>query len=207
MGATTTSRMPHLTSEEVKAALNKFETPTGREWGFDVFDCPIDLFEYIADITVLHKLPKAPEKLSDEALNKAIALGNAARIWMPPNGTSEQRLEMIEVWRQGILLYLTRLFHLSDEVFKTSYLLNDIFRRVKLIPSETSCRFSITWPLFQAGLCLRQEADEQKNWLRNEFVTKFKILGCYQLKLGIGVLEEVWRTGEVCEDHLHDLLI
>ncbi|OOQ87342.1 hypothetical protein PEBR_17920 [Penicillium brasilianum] len=56
MGATTSSRMPYLKPENVKASLNRFKTLSGRKWGFDVFDCPIDLFEYIADIAVLHKL-------------------------------------------------------------------------------------------------------------------------------------------------------
>lgn len=53
MGTTTGRRMPVLSSAEVKAALNKFKSPHGRKWGFDVFYCPIDLFELIADITML----------------------------------------------------------------------------------------------------------------------------------------------------------
>lgn len=53
IGTTSGQRMPVLSSAEVKAALNKFKSPYGREWGFDVFYCPIDLFEYIADITML----------------------------------------------------------------------------------------------------------------------------------------------------------
>lgn len=53
MGTTTGQRMPVLSSAEVKSALNKFKSPRGREWGFDVFYCPIDLFECIADITML----------------------------------------------------------------------------------------------------------------------------------------------------------
>ena len=198
MGATTSSRKPYLPPEEVKAALNKFKTPRGREWGFDVFDCPIDLFEYIADITVSSKLHTPPGRPSDETSNEAITLGHAVMTWESPNngGTSEPRNEMIEVWRRGILLYLIRLFRLSDEVFNTSHLMDDIFRRAEQIPPKTSWRFSMTWPLYQAGLSLRHEAIEQKRWLRRELATKFKMLGCYHSKRAIGALERVWRTGD-----------
>lgn len=203
MGATTSSRMPYLTSEELKVALNKFMSPTGREWGFDVFYCPIDLFEYIADITVLYKRQNPQGNPSDEVLNQAIILGNAVMTWKLPNGTSKPRTEMIEVWRQGILLYLVRLFRLSDEVFNTSGLLNGIFRQAEHIPPKTSWRFSMTWPLFQAGLSLRHEAGERKHWLRSELTTKFKILGCFHAKRAIGTLEHVWRTGD---NHQHSFL-
>ncbi|KAJ5377364.1 uncharacterized protein N7496_004773 [Penicillium cataractarum] len=124
MGATTSSRMPHLKPEHVTAALNKFTTPSGRKWGFDVFDCPIDLFEYIADITVLHKLHSSSKIPSDEALRKAIVLGNAARTWNGSDILSDRRGDMVEIWRCGVLLYLVRSFQLSEETFAESEVFN-----------------------------------------------------------------------------------
>ncbi|KUM61463.1 hypothetical protein ACN42_g5659 [Penicillium freii] len=47
MGSTTSSRMIEKNPEHIKAALNKFKTPSGRGWGFDVFDCPIDLMSVL----------------------------------------------------------------------------------------------------------------------------------------------------------------
>lgn len=195
LGATTSSRMPHLKPEHVKAALNKFKTPSGRKWGFDVFDCPIDLFEYIADIAVLHKLHLSSRIPSDEALRKAIVLGNAARTWNGSDILSDQREDMVEIWRRGVLLYLVRLFQLSDETFDTSALLEDVFRRAERLSSGTNRKFSTSWPLFQAGLCLHQKSLDRKQWLRKEFASHFATLGCCNPKLAIDVLEQVWQTG------------
>lgn len=196
MGATTSSRMPHLKPEQIKAALNKFKSPSGRKWGFDVFDCPIDLFEYIADITVWHKLHISSQIESDDALRKAIVLGNAVRMWHGSDILSEQRRDMVEIWRRGILLYLVRSFQLSEETFHTSDLLEDVFRRAERLSSETNRKFSTSWPLFQAGLCLRQESYEWKQQLRKEFTSHFATLGCCNPKLAIDVLEQVWQTGD-----------
>lgn len=196
MGATTSSRMPHLQAENVQAALNKFKTLSGRKWGFDVFDCPIDLFEYIADITVLHKLYICSRVPSDEALRKAIALGNATRVWNGSDILLDQRQDMVEIWRQGILLYLVRLFQLPDEIFDTSDLLENVFWRAGKLSSEMNRKFSTSWPLFQAGLHLHQKSHKRKQWLRKEFASQFKTLGCWNPKLAIDVLEQVWQTGD-----------
>lgn len=206
MGATTSSRMPHLEPEHVQAALNKFSTPSGRKWGFDVFDCPIDLFEYIADITVLHKLHVSLRISSDEALQKAIVLGNAIKMWNSSGFHSDQRQDMVEIWRHGISLYLVRLFQLSDEILDTLDLLDNIFWRAERLSSEMDRKFSTSWPLFQAGLCLRQESHERKQWLRKEFTSQFKTLGCWNPKLAIDVLEQFWQTGNKQNLELQTLL-
>ncbi|QGA16161.1 hypothetical protein EYB26_003828 [Talaromyces marneffei] len=206
MGATTSSRMPHLKPEHVQASLNKFKTPSGRKWGFDVFDCPIDLFEYIADITVLHKLYTSSRIPSDNALRKAIALGNATRTWNGSGMLSDQRQDMVEIWRHGILLYLVRLFQLSDEILNTSDLLDNVFSRARKLSSEMERKFSTSWPLFQAGLCLRRESHERKQWLRNEFASQFRTLGCWNPKLAIDVLAKFWQTGNKLNLELQTLL-
>ncbi|KIV82574.1 hypothetical protein PV11_04675 [Exophiala sideris] len=202
MGATTSSRMPHWSSEDVKATLNKFRTPTGREWGFDVFYCPIDLFEHIADITVLYKLQTDPRDLGQEAIQKAVILGNAVKNWDAFTDDSGPRHHMVEVWRLGILLYLIRLFQVPKHIFDTPHLKHSIFRHARGIPSRTSWSYSTPWPLFQAGLLLPQEDNDTKAWLRNELRTNFRSLGCIHQKLAVEALEQVWRSGE---DGLYDL--
>ncbi|KFY16725.1 hypothetical protein V492_01133 [Pseudogymnoascus sp. VKM F-4246] len=89
MGATTSSRMPHWSPEDLTATLNKFKSPSGeREWGFDVFYCPVDLFEYIANITILYKL-------EPDAIQKAVLLGNAIKRWVCVD-ESDPRRHMVE---------------------------------------------------------------------------------------------------------------
>ncbi|KFZ09959.1 hypothetical protein V501_05402 [Pseudogymnoascus sp. VKM F-4519 (FW-2642)] len=195
MGATTSSRMPHWSPEDLAATLNKFWTPSGkREWGFDVFYCPIDLFEYIADITVLYKL-------EPDAIQKAILLGNAIKRWVCICD-SDPRRHMVEVWRLGTLLYLIRLFRLPSGIFNTANTTTCIFHHARAIPSKTSWSYSISWPLFQAGLLLPPENSQIKAWLRNELYKNFCALGCFHQKLAIEALEQTWRSGK---DRHYDL--
>lgn len=202
MGATTSPTVPHWSSEDIKATLNKFRTPSGRrEWGFDVFYCPIDLFDYITDITILYKSQPNSQEMHQEAIQKAILLGNAVKNWdaAPVSGPSRH---MAEVWRLGTLLYLIRHFQLSDDIFNTANLNDSIFHHARAIPSKTSWSYSISWPLFQAGLLLPREDSQTKTWLRNELHKNFRNLGCFHQKLAIDALEQVWRSGK---DLLYDL--
>lgn len=202
MGATTSPRMPHWSSEDVKATLNKFRTSSGRrEWGFDVFYCPIDLFEYIADITVLHKLQPDSREMHQDAIQKAMLLGNAIKRW-DASTDSGPRYHMVEVWRLGTLLYLIRLFQLPNDVFNTKGLNSSIFHHARAIPSKTSWSYSTSWPLFQAGLLIPSECSQTKAWLRDELYTNFRTLGCFHQKLAVEALEQVWRSGK---DRLYDL--
>jgi hypothetical protein len=203
IGATTSSRMPHWSSQDVKATLNRFRTPSGqREWGFDVFYCPIDLFEYIADITVLYKLQPDPRNIGQDAIQKSILLGNAVKSWETLTDEPSPRSHMVEVWRQGILLYVIRLFRLPSDIFNTRNLTGSIFRHARAIPPRTSWSYSISWPLFHAGLLLPREDDETKIWLRDEQLTNFRAIGCFSQKLAVETLEQIWRTGP---DRLDDL--
>jgi hypothetical protein len=194
MDATTSLRMPYHSTTDIKAVLDRFRTPSGRrEWGFDVFYCPIDLFEYIADITVLYKLPAHSPASHQDAMQKSIHLGRAIQSWDSPS-ERRARHHMIEVWRAGTLLYLIRLFHLSDSVFNTPRLTSSIIDHARAIPSRTGWRHSISWPLFQAGLFLSHAESQSKNWLRNEMYTNFRTLGCLHQKLAIEALEQIWSS-------------
>jgi len=202
MGATTSSRMPHWSLEDVKATLNKFRTPSGRrEWGFDVFYCPIDLFEYIVDITVLYKLQPDFQEMRQDAIQKSILLGNAIKGW-DASIESGPRHHMVEVWRLGTLLYLIRLFRLPNDIFNTKNLKSSIFHHARAIPSKTSWSYSTSWPLFQAGLLLSHEDGQTRNWLRDELYTNFRTLGCFHQKLAVEALQQIWCSGN---DRLFDL--
>lgn len=202
MGATTSSRMPHWSPKDIKTTLNKFRTPSGRrEWGFDVFYCPIDLFEYIADITVLYKSQLVTQEMRQGAIEKAILIGNAVKMW-DASTESGPRRHMVEVWRLGTLLYLIRLFRLPNAVFNTKELNGTIFHHARMIPSKTSWSYSTSWPLFQAGLLLPREYNQTKTWLRHELYMNFRTLGCFHQKLAVEALEQVWGSSK---DQFYDL--
>lgn len=204
MGSTTTPRMPHLNSVDVKKALGKFNTPSGREWGYDVFFCPIDLFEYIADITMLYKLQNSSSKFNQDTLNKAIQLGAGVQAWHSPKYTSGPRFHIVETWRAGILIYLSCLFDLPDCVFDVLGLVGLTVDHVKAIPSDTPWRNSILWPLFQAGLCLSpgglgHDVDQlqARTWISDELRSTFHRIGCGHPKRALQALEKVWGRSDV----------
>jgi hypothetical protein len=201
MGATTTSRMPNFCLEDIKAVLNKFKTPTGWRWGFDVFNCPIDLFEYLATITMAYKLESDIEKPCRSTLDSIISIGNAVKAWQWLDDVSEPRSHMVEVWRSGILLYLVRLFRLPDEVLDTQKVLDNALMHAEAIPSMTNWRFSIIWPLFQAGLSLPHGEHTKKSWLLKELDVNFRTLGCSHDKHVMDALERAWSANDA---HCHD---
>jgi hypothetical protein len=188
--------MPHWTSKDIKATLNKFRTPSGREWGFDVFYCPIDLLEFIADITVLYKVQPDIPNIGPDAIQTAILLGNAVKSWDALTYSSDPRSHIVEVWRLGILFYLIRIFKLPNEIFDTTGLKDSIYHHARAIPVRKSWNVSITWPLFQAGLLFSQEDDEAKSWLRTELLTNFRNLGCFNLNRAVEVLDRIWQMGD-----------
>lgn len=196
MDATTNSRMPHFATEEIKRILNKFKTPSGeRVWGLDVFSCPIDLFEHLANVVVLYQSQHKCRQIPQDAICRAIGIGNAAKNWAA-SADSEYRHHMNEVWRIGVLLYLIRLFQLPDNIFDTTNLRDKIFRHARSIPSKSNWSYSTTWPLFQAGLMLPHEDSHNKTWLRNELCKNFSTLGCFHQKLAVQTLEQVWQKGK-----------
>jgi hypothetical protein len=201
IGATTTSRMPNFNPEDIKAVLSKFKTPTGRRWGFDVFNCPIDLFEYLAAITLAYKLESDPEKPRRSTLDSVISIGKAVQAWQWLGDMSEPRSHMVQVWRSGILLYLVRLFRLPDDLFDTPRVLDDALIHAEAIPSMTNWRFSITWPLFQAGLALPHGEHVKQSWLLKELDASFRTLGCSHDR---HVKDELERTWSANIAHCHD---
>ena len=188
--------MPHWTSTEIKATLNRFRTPLGRKWGFDVFYFPIDLLEYLADITILYKAQPDIPKIGPDVFQKAIILGHALTNWFAAPCESDSRSHIIEVWRLGILLYLIRIFQVHNGIFDTQGLMESILDHARAIPVRTGWNISITWPLFQAGLLLSRKDNEAKAWIRKELLMNFQNLGCFNLYRAVELLENIRQLND-----------
>lgn len=185
--------MPQLSMENINVVLNKFETPTGRRWGFDVFNCPIDLFEYLAAINIAYKVERNPEQPSKSTMDDVITIGHAVFGWQWPGDTLDPRYHLAQVWRSGILLYLIRLFRLQNNVFNTEKALIDAFYHAEAVPHIASWRLSVIWPLFQAGLLLPSGEHAKKSWLISEVKANFRTLGCSHDKRIQVELEQAWK--------------
>ncbi|ETN42207.1 uncharacterized protein HMPREF1541_04148 [Cyphellophora europaea CBS 101466] len=194
--------MPHHTQADISRILNNFRHQSGRRtWGFDVFYCPIDLFEHIGEIVVLYESQRDQQEIAMlNNIDKAVRIINAIQIWSMPV-ESKLRHHTIEVWRTGILLYLARLFHLTNDILNKADLIETIFHHRHAIPSNTSWSYATSWPLFQAGLLLTSE-DHHKTWLRNELHSNFQTLGCFHQKLAVDALDQLWQANDDVLDPL-----
>ncbi len=196
MGSTTSSRLPTFTSSEVKAIINRFQSTEGRQWGIDVFPCPIDLFEFIADITMMFKLQPLGREASYEVLSSATLLGRRIEKWKAPSQQSARKSHVVEAWRSGIILYLARLFKIPHGLFDVRSLTSNVFEHARAVPTASSFSYSMSWPLYQAGLELRDDDSEEKQWIRDRLRQVLLAVGCRQFGKTLRALEFVWSSGE-----------
>lgn len=130
----------------------------------------------------------------EDVLNKAIHLGNAVKSWSAERYSAVPRAYAVEAWRSSILLYLMRLFRLPEDTYGADNLITSVFDYAERIPPGTSWRFSILWPLFQAGLSLGRNQDDRKAWLRHELRAHFQALGCSHANHALCALEKAWNV-------------
>ncbi|KIW14562.1 hypothetical protein PV08_07346 [Exophiala spinifera] len=196
--STTSSRFPTFSSAEIKSTIDQFRSDQGREWGCDVFPCPIDLFEYVADITMLYKLQyTSADTPSANTVRQATRLGQQVRNWRPSTAYSPLTAHVVNAWQSGIILYVMRLFRLpTDDIFDVECLKSAIFGYANSVPTASRWGFSMLWPLFQAGLYMNDEQIEQREWLRQRLEMMFRAVGCRQFGIALDTLNFVWDSHE-----------
>ncbi|KAH8801468.1 fungal-specific transcription factor domain-containing protein [Xylogone sp. PMI_703] len=195
MRSTTSSRFPTFSSADIKKIVSRFSSARGREWGCDVFPCPIDLFEYIADITMLYKLHPNIVVPSEDIIKKAVLLGRRISEWKPHTTYSPLKSHVVGAWHKGILLYEMRLFRISsDKIFNAQALKNGIFEHAKSVAAASSWSFSMLWPLFQAGLFLANDDLEGREWIQQRLETMSQAAGCKQFGIALETLNLVWSS-------------
>jgi hypothetical protein len=197
MRSTTSSRLPTFTSTDVKNTINRYGSSEGREWGCDVFPCPIDLFEYIADITMLYKLQPHDQLHAAAVVDKATRLGGRVSAWTSATEYFQPKSHVVDAYHAGIVLYVIRLFRLRyDEIFNVESLRNVIFMHAKAVPTASSWSYSMLWPLFQAGLWVGKNDSKEQCWLRDRLETMLRAVGCRQFGNARDTLDIVWKSDE-----------
>ncbi len=132
-----------------------------------------------------------------EDLEKAVLLMDCLRKWASPQILSGPRSHMVEVWRLGTMVYLGQLFPVARGSPDNPSVVHDLFRHAKEIPRITPWGYGLLWPLFQAGLTLRDEDSEDKDWIRYWLKSVLGILGCRQDSIALETLELVWESRNV----------
>ncbi|EXJ80552.1 hypothetical protein A1O1_08698 [Capronia coronata CBS 617.96] len=208
MRATTSTRLLTFTSTDLKKTISRYQSPHGgREWGCDAFACPVDLAEYIADVTMLYKLQPADRPFAADVMQRAALLASSVRAWTPTQSYSEPMSHVVGAWHASILLYIIRLFRLHehenehDEAHMfddTAALRDSVFVHARSVPTPSAWSIAIHWPLLQAGLWLEQpDVDaEQRDWLRTHFTRMMRHVGCRQFTTVTQLLESVWASNE-----------
>lgn len=182
LDSSTSSRLPHYALTDIKRTLGAFRAPSGqRIWGQDTFGCPVDLFELLAEAVVLQSQPLSPDRFRAQIIFTTLAKMKTA--------VKQDRHDLHEVWRLGITLFVARVFSVPHD---TNSLIYSIFSHAQAIVPGTSLCYALSWPLFQAGMSLREEDVQKKDWLLAYLRNNYISLGCVHQKLAGDILEERW---------------
>lgn len=192
MSSTTSQSPPNLTIAEVKAIIGRFTSNGQRQWCYDVFPCPIDLFEIIIEATFLFKTPHLDleqVKLQIEDLERRLF------DWKCP-AMSGPRKHMVEIWRLGILAYLRRLFpHMTHRDVEEP-LSDQVLDLAENISPASSWSYALLWPIFQAAVILRDDAPTEKDQIRSRLEIALKTIGCRHHSNALETLEIVWARSQ-----------
>lgn len=191
MASTTSPRPPNFSATELKAALGRCSNHGQRQWSYDVFPCPIDLFEILADITMLSKTQVDVKSPSQEILEEAGHVKCRLAAWEWPGETSGPRKHMVEVWCLGIMAYLGRLFP-STNSSGGADLTSQVLYHAGLIPPASSWSYSLLWPIFQIGVTLGNEAQDERAWVENRLNIALKAVGCRHFSNALETLRFIW---------------
>lgn len=177
--------------------LDRASTSQRGQWSFDVFPCPIDLFRYIADATMLYKLQSDHISPSAETMERVSVLIRGGNEWRGHSPNSGPQYHMIEAWRLALILYITSLFPSTSTPDAQSSLAKDILRHVRDIPAGTAWRRATNWALFQAGLVLRDRDMGDQKWLDAELKSMLAETGCRHYGIALEKLRLAWKSGHV----------
>jgi hypothetical protein len=216
MRSTTSDRFLTFTSPDLKRVFSRYQSaPQAREWGNEAFACPIDLLEYIVDITVLYKMQPRGRVFSAAALDKATLLLRRVAAWTARCEYSEQMAHVVSAWHAGIQLYVVRLFRLHQQQgagdaaaaaavvsVDTSELVEQALQPARASRRPDAWSHASLWPLFQAGLWLEDPDDDgdergRRRQLLIQFLhTMLRASGCRQFQVAATTLEMAWKSGE-----------
>ncbi|KAH8653891.1 fungal-specific transcription factor domain-containing protein [Xylariales sp. PMI_506] len=192
MGATSSSRIPQFSSNEVRTVLNRSKDLHNGEWSCDMFYCPIDIFEHLRDATMLYKIQLQDSKPTQQVLKRAETLVKSLSHWEVPKKKSKCPREVMETWRLGVILYMASLFPTVGLPYEMSTLASNLFHNVQAIPIENSWRRALIWPLFQASLNLGDDDRDDKGFVTSELNNMLARTGCRSNSVALEKLELAW---------------
>ncbi|EXJ86315.1 hypothetical protein A1O3_03266 [Capronia epimyces CBS 606.96] len=190
MCAANNRRKALFTSEDVAS----FTGPT-RQWSHDVFPCPPDQFGIVSEVIALFKTQSDPLHPTREAMAKAHDYKRRILSLPMHIERGEGWLHLTEAFRHAIALYIIRIFRVEADEDELSWLIQSVFYHSKLTTPSTGWTDHLLWPLFHAGLEVRDEHRQQ--WLRDRSVVMQQSGGFRNVETSMKILEQVWSSGVV----------
>ncbi|CAG9982262.1 unnamed protein product [Clonostachys byssicola] len=193
ISSTSSARAPNFTVKEINMALHRHSNADGREWSYDVFPCPIDLFEMLVDVTMLYKSHPNRDDPTEKELEHVDYMMGRLRKWESRRTLSGSRKHMVEGWRFGIMVYLAQLFPTTSKTVQRSHLTSQVLHHAKLIHPVSSWSYSLLWPIFQAGVALDSGQLLEKDCIRSRLKQAYEAVGCSHFRNAADTLELVWE--------------
>ncbi|GAM88165.1 hypothetical protein ANO11243_061960 [Dothideomycetidae sp. 11243] len=204
MSAALTHRRPHFGREDLASWSG-----TQRQWSYDVVPCPPDQFHILAEIIDLHK---STEDLNDPMIaSRVIEIKDRLLALPMHNERDNSWLHVTEAYRSAIALFAIRSFGLDADDDEISWLTQNVFYHIKMTPPSTGWADSLLWPLFQAGLDIKDT--RRRRWIKERAKSMQGSGGFRNVETTIGILDGVWSQGEsarsmdrLCSDGLGILI-
>lgn len=193
MSATCTLRKPRFTIADTPSLIGG----TG-DWSYDVIPCPVDQFEILTELVDLYN---SVHDFHNPATELQVQQMKARLLTLPMhNERGEHWLHVTEAYRSAIALFAIRLFQLSTDEDEISWLTQNVFYHSKLTPASTGWADHLLWPLFYAGLEIRDS--RRQEWIKGRAKLMQSSGGFRNVETVTNILDRVWAKGER-PDHTH----
>lgn len=110
------------------------------------------------------------------------------------NERDEYWLHLTEAYRSAIVLFMIRLFALDADIDEISWLTQNVFYHCKSTPASTGWADHMLWPLFQAGLEIKDT--RRRRWIKERALQMQGSGGFRNVDTVMDILDRVWADGE-----------
>jgi hypothetical protein len=189
MSAASGRRKPRFTSADILGMRG-----SSTEWSYDVFPCPPDQFEILVALVELHKSLDDPRNPPLTTLAKVYDMKQKLLTLPMHTERGDSWIHVTEAYRHAIALHMIRLFALASDEDEISWLTQSVVHHIKSTPASTGWADNLLWPLFHAGLELKD--DRRRQWLRDRAGLMQRSGGFRNVDTVLEILENVWSSNE-----------
>jgi hypothetical protein len=195
MAATSHPRTPifsisDITTPSTSTAVT--QAPPPPQWSFDVIPCPINQFECIYQIISLYRTQPDPAHPTPVILAQVAEIKTTLLTRPIQSRQGVHWLHLTEAYRFAIILYLLRLFRCATDEDDIAWLVSSVIWHAKSTPPASGWSDQLLWPLFHAGLELRDA--RRQEWLLDRMSCMRASGGFANVDSALRILKRVWSA-------------